>query len=126
MASALNIGSRREVFWDSFLVDPKLTTAENRVCPVDNKQTVAEIDDSVISYPTICKVGDEFRMYYVGGWVEEGGHTDDTDVWHLGVKVMTSTDGISWSFPLLSPPPSARIGASLRHFGTQTTKPNSS
>jgi len=99
MSEILNIGSRREVFWDDYLIDKEKTTTEKRVCPVNNKQTVTEIDDNVISYPTICKVGDKYRIYYVGGWVEDGGHTDNTDIWHLGVKVMTSTDGINWDFP---------------------------
>ncbi len=95
----ISIGSRREIFWDDFLVDSELTSTKAKVCPIDNCTTVAEIDDSIISYPSICKVDDEYRMYYIGGWLEEGKHPDDETAYHFGVKVMTSPDGINWTFP---------------------------
>lgn len=100
MDHVLNIGSRREVFWDDYLIDKEMTTTTARVCPAGEPIEVALIDDSVLSYPSICKVGDEYRMYYIAGWseptetlVEDGSNN------HFGVKVMTSLDGISWNFP---------------------------
>ena len=62
MGTVINIGNRREVFWDSYLIDEGRTTAELKVCPVEERTTVAEIDDSVIVYPTVCKVGDLLRL----------------------------------------------------------------
>lgn len=99
MGTVINIGNRREVFWDSYLIDEGRTTAELKVCPVEERTTVAEIDDSVIVYPTVCKVGDEYRIYYVGGWVEESADRDVEDNWHLGVKVLVSRDGVNWTLP---------------------------
>ncbi len=99
MTNAINIGDRREVFWDDYLVDAEKTTAKAHVCPVNNTTVVAEIDENVISYPSICKAGDEYRMYYVAGWIEPNKNPDDFDIWHLGAKVMTSRDGMTWTLP---------------------------
>ena len=99
MNDAIYIGTRREVFWDNYLTDPALSTAETRLCPIENCKTVAEIKDSVVSYLTVCKADDEFRLYYIGGSMEETSDPAKPYIWHLGVNVMTSPNGTDWQAP---------------------------
>lgn len=97
---SINIGNRREFFWDDYLVDRALSDTVAQVCPLGEGTEVARFPDSIISYPSICKVGDEYRMYYIAGWMDGDVMLDDDgSSYHLGVKVITSPDGINWSFP---------------------------
>ena len=98
--STINIENRREMFWDDYLVDRGMSDTAVQVCPLSNPVKVAEAPDSILSYPSICKVDDEYRMYYIGGWIDGDVMIDDDgSSYHLGVKVITSPDGINWSIP---------------------------
>lgn len=92
---ALNIGNRREVFWDDQLVDNAKTTAYCRAiqptpCGTDYWFDTP-LDQRSISYPLLLKADDGYRLYYVG--------------WHKGgfsrLLVITSRDGIHWERPNL-------------------------
>lgn len=96
---ALNIGNRREPFWDDHLVDTAMTTASAQVMQPVFKETLMWLDKpedgQTISYPNIVKVDDTYRMYYIA-W-------GDTD-WGVGkvrLCVIESRDGINWTRPSL-------------------------
>ncbi len=100
MNKIIDIADRREPFWDDYLVDRELSDTTVQVCPLGEPVQVAEIPDSVLSYPSICKVDDEYRMYYIAGWMDGDVMLDDDgSSYHLGVKVIVSRDGINWEFP---------------------------
>ncbi len=67
----INIGNRREVFWDDALIDINETTA----CLTMHKPVKRELAITIgdgwekdgISYPHCIKIGDEYYMYYMTG-----------------------------------------------------------
>lgn len=95
---ALEIGSRRELFVDDYLVD-KLQGAELRLHQPQPQETVFRFDqpwDGLYSgYVTILKDGDLYRMYYRG--MPEAKHDFDTEV----TCMAESKDGIHWERPKL-------------------------
>jgi hypothetical protein len=99
MSNIIDLSNKREMFWDDYLVDRSLSDTVAQVCPLGEGTQVAEVPDPIISYPSICKVDDEYRMYYIGGWNDGEVMLDDGSSYHLGVKVITSRDGINWEFP---------------------------
>lgn len=90
----LNLGTKRETFWDSYLVDSSMTTAFPRLLHPQKKETVYWLDQDVdgmsISYPCIVRDSDGYRMYYIA-W----GHNE------IRLCVLLSRDGIHWTRPSL-------------------------
>ena len=64
----IDLGKKREVFWDDYLVDTEKTTAFHRLMEPEKKEVVFTFDKGYenlgISYPLIVKVDDTYRMYY--------------------------------------------------------------
>ena len=93
--STIDLGTRREFFWDDYLVQPELTTAFPRLIQPVWKGAVFwfdhELDIRCISYPLLLKAEDGYRMYYVG-W-QKGGISR--------LLVLTSPDGMTWTRPNL-------------------------
>lgn len=67
----INIGKRREVFWDDHLVDPTQTTAKLTMHRPLKKEVV--YDDNTIwqirsvSYPHFIELDGQYLMYYISG-----------------------------------------------------------
>lgn len=104
----INIGNRREVLWDDFLIDNERTTATRLLNHPEKKEIVIAFDkiwegDS-ISYPHIVRLGNKYMMYFIttvsdlskmvskDGIAEELIHT---------VSCLESKDGIHWKRPKL-------------------------
>ncbi len=94
----IDLGKKREVFWDDYLVDTEKTTAFHRVEEPMKKEHVFVFDKgyekSGVSYPLIVKVDDTYRMYYT-----IGNQREDNRFSFYGV--LESKDGINWERPSL-------------------------
>ena len=98
MKQVWNIGNRREVFWDTDLLEEQQTTAfiralqpvEREVCFVLDQGSETES----VSYPNIVKTPEGYRMYYIvwSQWSEKAG---------VQLAVIESEDGIIWKRPHL-------------------------
>jgi len=93
--SVINLGNRREMFWDDYLVDTEKTTAFQRAIQPTLCGTEFWFDNALdtrsTSYPLLLKAEDGYRLYYVG-W-QKGGISR--------LLVVTSQDGIHWERPNL-------------------------
>ena len=94
---AIYIGRRRELFWDDQLIDRERTTAVSEVMHPIFKETLMQFDRPedgyTISYPTVVKVDDTYRMYYIAwGDLEYG-------IGKVRLCVIESEDGIHWTRP---------------------------
>ena len=88
----INIESKREMFWDDYLVDKSLTTAFPRLLQPTFKEQCFLFDQGeemyAISYPCIVKDDKGYKMYYTT-WKRTGG---------AYVAVIESTDGLQVQF----------------------------
>ena len=75
--TVIDLGAKREMFWDDYLVETSMTTAQNRMMEPVPMGTVMHLGEHVeassISYPCIVKDDQGYRMYYIG-W----NHNDST------------------------------------------------
>ncbi|MBE6883178.1 MAG: hypothetical protein E7487_01080 [Ruminococcaceae bacterium] len=104
MENIINLGKKREMFWDNYLVDDSLTTAQNRmqkpVCMgtvfwLDNK-----LEDNAVSYPCIMKDDKGYRMYYIAWHRQQSSFKDDEISTTVSrVCVLESQDGLKWTRP---------------------------
>lgn len=98
----IDIGNRREPFWDNFLLDTDKTTATPRVNHPTYCRNVFEFDKpwemTGLSYPQVLKVGDKYRLYYITigakGEYPEGNYCK--------ICALESDDGINWERPELN------------------------
>ncbi len=63
-----NIGNRREVLWDDYLIEKDETTAQLRMNKAQKKDIVYVFDkpwEKSVSYAHMIKIGDEYYMYYI-------------------------------------------------------------
>ena len=95
--SVIDLGSKREVFWDNYLVDEAKTTAFSRmiepklVGPCFWFDKGRELDS--VSYPNLVKDDKGYKLYYyVWGW-------GDNHPAYLAV--IESEDGKNWTRPAL-------------------------
>jgi len=104
MKDAINIGSRRELFWDDFMIEPELTTAVPKLHGPVKKEMVLHLDKpwegDGCDYYNIFKDDDVYRMYYLGWWMLNPEQTEHTGE---GIKVCyaESKDGLNWYRPNL-------------------------
>lgn len=101
--NAINIGSRREVFWDEFLIEKSRTTAELKLHPPQNEGIVLTHDlpwegDGCNSYSIIADCG-KYRMYYTGWKTLSPDGTKHTP--EALMCYAESEDGIHWNKPNL-------------------------
>ncbi|MBP1991719.1 hypothetical protein [Paenibacillus eucommiae] len=70
MTDAINIGSRRELLWDDYLIDNESTTAELKLHKLQPKEVVIEHDEpwegDGCDFHCIVKDDGLYRMYYLG------------------------------------------------------------
>jgi len=96
--TVIQLGTKREMFWDDYLVDTSRTTAQNRLIQPIFRETVKWLDHPVeygsTSYPCIVKINDGYLMYYVA-WSRVNEKSTSN------YCVLTSKDGIHWDRPSL-------------------------
>ena len=93
------IGSRRELFVDNYLID-QLNGVWLRLHhpqPAGPAITFDKGEKGFGGYPTVLKDSDVYRMYYRGAWGGGEGSTDHTEV----TLYAESRDGINWHRPEL-------------------------
>ncbi len=107
MEKVYDIGSRREVFWDDYLIDDRYTTAMRRMHHPVRKECVFQADkpwEGDASYFfNFFKDGDIYRMYYTARNTPEINPepTPDSDRNLIRVCYAQSPDGIHWEKPAL-------------------------
>jgi|GEM_PF-121560 len=99
--AAIDIGSRRELFVDKFLIEEMKGTELRLHHPV--RREVALVHDepwegSACGYHTVFRDGDIYRMYYHGWHLLPDGHPGSG---HWVTCYAESKDGIHWSKPNL-------------------------
>ena len=94
---SIYLGKKREMFWDSYLVDDSQTTAFPRLIEPAFKEACFIFDQggemTTISYPCMLKDDKGYKMYYLP-WYEKC-----TEVY---LAVLESDDGIHWTRPQLN------------------------
>ena len=94
--NTIYLGKKREMFWDSYLVDSSKTNAFPRLIEPTQKEPCFLFDQGAemetISYPCIVKDDKGYKMYYMS-WYD-----DCTKVY---LAVVESQDGIHWTRPHL-------------------------
>ncbi|MBQ7033879.1 MAG: hypothetical protein IJN25_09515 [Clostridia bacterium] len=106
----IDIGTRREPFWDTFLADEEKTTACLRVNHPTFCDSLLELGEEFdetcnekmsISYPILVRGEDTWRLYYHPCRTEEGWRARGGDFAQMMLCVLESRDGISWKRPVL-------------------------
>ncbi len=101
----INIGGRREVFWDDYMVDTARTTAEFRLHKPVKKEMVMELnmpwEGDGCDYFNIMNDDGLYRMYYLGWWMINPGEKEHTGS-DIKVCYAESRDGIHWTRPNLN------------------------
>ena len=91
------IGSRRELFVDNYLID-QLNDASLRLHhpqPAEPAITFNKDEAGFGGYSTVLKDDDAYRMYYRGAWGGGEGSPDHTEV----TLYAESRDGLNWHKP---------------------------
>ena len=102
----INIGKKREVFWDNYIVDEEKSTTIFRSIKPEKKEVCFTFDKGGEPYGLTyhCIVKDEkgYKLYYVC-WNE----WKSKEYNHEGARlaVIESQDGINWTRPCLNPDP---------------------
>lgn len=101
MSNAINIGGRRELFWDEYLVDTVKTTAELKLHKLQAKEVVIDHNEpwegAGCNYHCILKDDGLYRMYYLG----YDNNPDITAPRPIAVCYADSKDGKNWVKPKL-------------------------
>ncbi len=101
----LNIGSRRELFVDSYLINELLGKATQRLHhPVPREMVIKHEEDwegTASGYHSIFKDADLYRMYYKGWNIDISNKILDTSKHPLFLCYAESKDGIHWIKPNL-------------------------
>lgn len=96
----INLGNKRELFWDNYLVDERKTSAFQRLIEPTLKETCYWLDQgdelNLVSYPCILKDDNGYKMYYIVWAIAEY-----PKVSKYYMAVIESTDGINWTRPAL-------------------------
>ncbi len=98
MSNAINIGSRRELFWDEYLIDTRKTTATLKLHSLSPKEVVIDHDErwegDGCNFHCILKDDNLYRMYYLG-W----------EMMRVPLRIVIcyadSADGKKWVMPKL-------------------------
>ena len=103
-ADPVNIGSRRELFVDRFLIDQLEDARLTLHRPVRREvvfRTDADWEGNGSGYQTVFRDGDRFRMYYRGGnHPASKAYQEKANSWET-LCMAESTDGIHWTRPQL-------------------------
>jgi len=101
----INIGNRREFFWDDFMADKEKTTAVKRLGQLKKCECALKLDKGEelisVSYPHLVKHPGGYRLYYLtcNPYAQLG--------YNIRACVQESTDGINWTRPELDICPGA-------------------
>ena len=104
MSSTIPIGSRRELFWDEYLIDTEKTTAELKLHKPQPKEVVIDHNEpwegDGCTFHCIVREDGFYRMYYLGYQVIDQSYTKPNP--HpLVLCYAESTDGKKWVKPNL-------------------------
>lgn len=70
MSNIINIGNRRELFWDEYLIETKKTTAELKLHKLQAKEVVIDHNEpwegDGCDFHCILKDDGFYRLYYLG------------------------------------------------------------
>ena len=95
----LNIGKKRQMFWDDYLLDTEKTTATHRINPAQKREACFTLDQGreLDNATYFCSVKDDkgYKMYYVV-WNETYDGT--------AAAVLESQDGLTWTRPVIDNP----------------------
>lgn len=99
MNSIINIGKKKQLFWDSYLIDESLTTASFELMHPIEKEICFSFDHDweykfTTGYKNIVKTDDGYRLYYVVAVNE--------DPYYVRVAMIESKDGLTWTRPKLN------------------------
>ena len=101
---AIPIGSRRELFWDEFLIDTSRTTASLKMHRPQAREVVMVHDEpwegDGCDFHNILKDGDRYRMYYLAWRMLDPDATEHTTGQRV-VAYAESSDGLNWIKPQL-------------------------
>ncbi|MGY8732422.1 MAG: hypothetical protein ACKVK0_09800, partial [Pirellulales bacterium] len=104
-AAAIDIGARRELFIDSFLLDRFVGKAEQRLHkPIPREIAIvhdAPWEGSGSGYHSVFQDGDIYRMYYKAWHLEVSQGKLNSSVHPLFCCYAESKDGIHWKKPNL-------------------------
>ncbi len=104
-AAAIDIGARRELFIDSFLIDRFVGKAEQRLHkPIPREITIvhdAPWEGSGSGYHSVFQDGDIYRMYYKAWHLEVSPGKLNSSIHPLFCCYAESKDGIHWTKPNL-------------------------
>ena len=104
-AEVIDIGSRRELFVDDFLIDKMTGKAEQRLHHPQIREIVLKHDapweGSGSGYHSVFKDGDKYRMYYKSWQLTVTDGKVNTGEHPLFTCYAESDDGIHWSKPNL-------------------------
>ena len=91
----IDLGEKREFFWDDYLIDTEKTTAFPRLMHPEKKETCLWFDKDetkdVLMFFSIIKDDKGYKLYYIN-W-------DENDVSKRYLAVAESKDGITWIKP---------------------------
>lgn len=104
MSKVINIGSRRELFWDEYLINTAATTATLKLHALQAREVVIDHDEpwegDGCDFHCILKDDNFYRLYYLGG--ETPGPDVTLHVPHpIVVCYAESKDGKNWVKPKL-------------------------
>lgn len=95
-----NIGNRRELFWDDFLVEKDRTTARLTLHSPQRKELAIDLDKpwegDACGYLQSVKVGDVYRIYYGAGMIAHDGLPSSGSI-----CLLESRDFVHWERPVL-------------------------
>ncbi len=104
MENIINIGKRRELLWDEFLIDTGKTTAKFKKHSLTPKDIVLNHDEpwegDGCNYHSIIKEDGFYRMYYLG-WKTKNPNVKTKNETGIVVCYANSCNGISWYKPKL-------------------------
>lgn len=98
MSDPINIGVRRELLLDDFLIERIDGVALTLHSPTAREIAIVHDqpwEGNVSYYHTVFRDGDRFRMYYRGAHVDE----QDGETHHQVVCYAESSDGLTWQKP---------------------------
>jgi hypothetical protein len=101
----INLGNKRELFWDTFLVNTSRTSACLKQHPPQIQDIVMECGEpwegDGCDYYSILKDGDVYRMYYLAWQMLNEDYTAHTTD-RIKICYAESKDGIHWEKPNLN------------------------
>ena len=104
MAQVLNIGSRRELFVDRYLID-YMDGVKQQLNRLQDRETAVRLDSpwdgAGAGYPSVCSHDGKHYLYYRGWPWQDAADLSNREMGDQTTCLATSIDGIHWSKPSL-------------------------